>query len=78
MIKLYNKASQALIGEITTDQFKTLVDYYEEESQTDQDYWINQGDLNFLEEQGADKQLLSILKAALGDAEDMDLEWKNA
>jgi hypothetical protein len=76
MIKLYNKASQALIGEITPDQLKTLVNYYEEESQTDQDYWINQGDLGFLEEQGADAQLLFLLKAALGDAEDMDIEWK--
>lgn len=76
MIKLYNKASQNFIGDISPEQLKVLVDYFEEESQTDQDYWISQDDILYLQEQGADDILLSILKAALGDADDMDIEWK--
>ncbi len=78
MIKLYNKSSQVLIGDITPAQLQVLVDYFEEESETDQDYWLNQGDIDFLQERGADEPLISILKAALGNAEDMDIEWKTA
>jgi hypothetical protein len=78
MIHLYNKAQQHLIGEITPAQLQVLIDYFEEESQTDQDYWLNQDDLLYLQEQGADEALISMLKVALGEAEDMDIEWKSA
>jgi hypothetical protein len=76
MIKLYNKANQTFLSNISDEQLKVLVNYFEEESQSDQDYWINQDDLLNLQEQGADETLLSILKTALGDAEDMDIEWQ--
>jgi hypothetical protein len=78
MFTLYNKSTQAQIGTLSTEQLQILVNYFEEESDSDQDYWVNSDDLLNLQEQGADASLIAILQTALGDAEDMDIEWKTA
>jgi hypothetical protein len=78
MITLLNKSTQAQIGTLSPEQLQILVDYFEEESESDQDYWVNSDDLLNLKEQGADAALITILQTALGDAEDMDIEWKIA
>lgn len=78
MITLYNKSTQTQIGTISPEQLQTIVDYFEEESESDQDYWVNSDDLLNLKEQGADAALIAILQTALGDAEDIDIEWKTA
>lgn len=78
MIALYNKSTQVQIGTINAEQLQILVDYFEEESESDQDYWVNSDDLLNLKEHGADASLITVLQTALGDAEDMDIEWKNA
>ena len=78
MITLYNKSTQAQIGTLSPEQLQILVDYFEEESDSDQDYWVNSDDLLNLKEQGADAALITLLQVALGDAEDMDIEWKTA
>jgi hypothetical protein len=78
MITLYNKSTQAQISTISAEQLQILVDYFEEESESDQDYWVNSDDLLNLKEQGADESLIATLLTALGDDEDIDIEWKTA
>jgi hypothetical protein len=41
-IRLYNKDTNALIGAIAEADFKVLTDALEEESETDNDYFIDQ------------------------------------
>lgn len=74
-MKLYDKANGAPIGEISAEQFKVLQDALEEESRTDNDYYINRDTLDLLQDAGADEVLLTLLRTALGDREDLDIAW---
>ena len=76
MAKLYNKDSGALLGEINEQQLQFLVDELEEEDSTDHDYYINRDQVDIFEENGADAQLVQMLRAALGENEDMEIRWE--
>ena len=76
MVKLYDVDTQAACGDLTDEQFQILVDALEEESATDNDYYIHVDTIEMLESEGADPKLLGILRAALGDREDMELRWE--
>jgi hypothetical protein len=75
MIKLYNKENDQEIGEITEQQLQFLMDNLEEESEEDYDYYLNRTTLEMLERNGADRDLLGKLRAAIGDREDLEIEW---
>ena len=75
MIRLRDKDSGVVVGTITEEQLKFLEDRLEEESAGDNDYYINAATLDMFEEEGADKPLLDLLRGALGDRDDMEIEW---
>jgi processive 1,2-diacylglycerol beta-glucosyltransferase len=75
MIKLHNKLTGREIAEITEEQLQFLMDNLEEESEEDYDYYINRTTLEMLERNGADASLLASLRAAIGDREDIEIEW---
>jgi hypothetical protein len=75
MIQLYDAARGNHLGAITEEQLQWLVDALEEESPTDRDYYLNAATLDLLEAQGADAQLLSLLRAALVGREEMDIRY---
>jgi HEAT repeat protein len=75
MVNLYDKQSGVLLGELTEEQFKLLQDHLEEESEHDDDYYINRATIEMLEEAGADAGLLDPLHKALGDAEECEIRW---
>jgi len=75
MIKLYDKDSIVLLGAITEVQLQFLIDQLEEESAEDTDYYINQATLDLFEEAGADADLLTLLRQALGTREDIEIQW---
>jgi processive 1,2-diacylglycerol beta-glucosyltransferase len=75
MIEIRDKESGELLGKITREQLQFLIDHLEEESDTDQDYYLNQLTIDLLEEQGADSQLINLLRKALGEREDMEIFW---
>ena len=54
MIKLHDKNTQELIGEINEKQLQFLIDELVEEDSTDQDYYINQDQLDQFEKKGGD------------------------
>ena len=78
MIKLYNEDSNELIGEISQAQLNTLIDLLVEETQEDQDYYINEVTLDMLAARGADKSLIDMLRQALGEEEGIEILWKEA
>lgn len=75
MIELRDKDTKQSLGTITEEQLQFLLDQLEEESSDDHDYYINADTLDLFEELQIDSQLLDLLRRALGDREDMEIEW---
>jgi len=73
--KLHDKDSGNLLGTITEQQLQFLIDQLEEESNADQDYYINEATLDMFEAAGADAGLLTLLRSALAGREEMEIRW---
>jgi processive 1,2-diacylglycerol beta-glucosyltransferase len=78
MIKLYDAASGEPCGILTDEQFAHLVDALEEESEDDQDYYLDRATLELLRERQLDSEVIRVLTAALGSRDEMDLAWELA
>lgn len=75
MIQLYDVALDTPIGNITEVELQLLLDQLEEESAADQDYYISAPTIDMLEENGADSNLVDMLRTALGGREGFDVRW---
>jgi processive 1,2-diacylglycerol beta-glucosyltransferase len=76
MIEVYDNEVGVLIGTITEEQLQFLIDELEETSTKDQDYYLDEGTLDMLEEVGADDALMDLLRGALGDREEIEIRWE--
>jgi hypothetical protein len=77
MIDLYNADANILLGEITEQDLKVLVDALEEESSEDQDYYITPDTLDVIGNNGrATDHLLGLLRKALGSSEGVEIRWQ--
>jgi len=76
MIDLYNAETNKLIGSITEADLKVLVDSLEEESEDDQDYYITGATIDVIADGKATEHLVHLLRAALGEAEGVDVRWQ--
>ena len=76
MITLKNKDTQQVIGILTPAQLQFLMDRLEEESSTDQDYWLNRTELEILKEEGAEMDLITLLEKAMGEGDEIEVEWE--
>jgi hypothetical protein len=63
---LYNKSTGQLVMQLTDEQLGDLVNLLEEENANDRDYYIDDTVVAFLEEKGADRDLVASLRRALG------------
>ena len=75
MIQLRDTESGLVLGAVSEEDLKFLIDHLEEESEEDVDYYINRSTLDGFKEKGINPSLLNILESALGDREDMEIEW---
>lgn len=75
MIQLRDKDTGSVLGDISEAQLQFLIDNLEEESSEDTDYYLNRAMLDMLIEKDPDPNLMEILEAALGDREDIEIEW---
>jgi len=75
MINLREKDTDKELGRISEAQFQFLVDQLEEESMEDNDYAISKTMLDYFESQGADPELVSLLRNALAGRDEMDIVW---
>ena len=76
MIDLYNATTNQLIGSITEADLKVLIDGLEEESENDQDYFIDSATIDMLADGSATTHLVGLLRAAVGSSEGVDIRWK--
>jgi len=76
MIQLREKGTEKAIGSITDAQLQYLIDHLEEEWLEDQDYAISRLVVDSFEAEGADPELVSTLRIALGERDEIDIVWK--
>jgi processive 1,2-diacylglycerol beta-glucosyltransferase len=78
MVEIFDKETGAPLGSITDDQLQFLADRLEEESDTDSDYYLNRTTVDTLEQDGADPELMSILRRALGSRDEAEIRWRRS
>jgi hypothetical protein len=76
MIDLYNTETNQLIGSITDSDLQVLVDCLEEESSTDQDYYITPATIDLLGDGRASDHLLGLLRHAVGSSDGVEVRWQ--
>src|SRR5262245_60312519 len=75
-ISAYDKETGRFLSTLTDQDLQCLIDNLEEETPSDQDYYIDVEVIALLEEAGAPPSLLSMLKNALGDREGFEIRWE--
>ena len=75
MINLREKGTNKPLGSISEEQLKFLQDQLEEEWAEDHDYAITPMLVEYFEAQGADPELVSLLKNALADRDEIEIAW---
>ena len=73
MIRIYNYDNSEPIGEINEEQLGFLIEQLEEESEEDEGYYIDLSTIEYLEESGADEELVALLRRAIGDEEGIQI-----
>jgi hypothetical protein len=76
MINLYDNRDSQHLGQINQTQLQFLMDSMEEESTTDQDYYLEPATVDYLEARGADMELTTLLRAILGDRDNVTIRWE--
>jgi len=76
MIRLYDNTTQKPLGNLTEDQLQFLMAHLEEESNDDQDYYINRATLEMFQQAGADPAFIDLLQRSLDDRSDMEIRWE--
>jgi len=76
MPKLYDKADDRLLGEISQQDFDLLIAQFEEESSRDRDYCVDNDTFLQLVEAGASSVLLDAIKMALDLNGQADIRWE--
>lgn len=76
MIDIYNNETDELVGTITEADLKVLVDRLEEETEDDQDYYIDAATIDVIGDGQATEHLLGVLRKALGTADSVEIRWQ--
>jgi hypothetical protein len=76
MIDLYVNDTNELVGSITDADLRVLVDALEEESDDDQDYWIDKATIDVLGDGRATEHLLTLLRKAVGSSDGVEIRWE--
>ena len=76
MIKLFDNESEKEVGQITDPQLEFLIEELADESLDEYTYNVNPSVISYLEGNGADPQLVSLLRGALGSRTSMELRYE--
>jgi processive 1,2-diacylglycerol beta-glucosyltransferase len=75
-VHLFDLANGRELGNLSDEQFAFLAEHLEAEDADDDDYYVNQATLDALQDQGADPQVLALLRTALAGRSEMDIRWQ--
>jgi processive 1,2-diacylglycerol beta-glucosyltransferase len=76
LIVLYNNETGQLLGTLTEEELQQLVDALEEESETDQDYYIDAVTIDLIADKHGSDHLVQLLRSGLGAAEGVEIRWQ--
>jgi len=76
MIKLFDKENGTFLGYISDTQLQFLIEQLEEEGLEDRDYAITSMTLSLFEGEGAAPELVTMLRTALGERDEMNIYWQ--
>lgn len=77
MVKIYNKATNELIGRISDDELTFLQDQLEEEGLKDTDYYLRKETIEeFAVSAGATEHLVTVLKTGLRNGDAVEIRWE--
>lgn len=77
MVKVYNKATNELIGRISEEDLQFLQDELEEEGLDDRDYYLRRETIEgFAADAGAPQRLVEILKTGLRNDNAIEIRWE--
>jgi len=77
-IRISEKDTGYSIGEISEEDFELLTGHMEEESSTDNDYFVESLAIDALEGQGASADFIALLRKAVGTTEGIDIVWSRS
>jgi processive 1,2-diacylglycerol beta-glucosyltransferase len=75
-ISAYDNDTGKFLATLTEQELQCLMDNLEEETESDQDYYIDLEVIDVLKEGGASSSLLLLLTNALGDREGFEIRWE--
>jgi hypothetical protein len=75
-LKLVNASTNHTLGQLSEADLQMLMDALEEESLDDRDYYIDGPTIELLEQRGASRNLLVVLRNALGPSEGVEVRWE--
>ena len=76
MPKLYDAATNRLIGEVGQADIDLLIAQFEEESSSDRDYYVNEETLEMLVDAGASPVLQAVIRSAFDSNGETDIRWE--
>ncbi|HPB01934.1 MAG: hypothetical protein AB7V36_06265 [Bacteroidales bacterium] len=76
MVKIFDLESDQFIVDLTDEEFSALEEALEEDSIGDVDYYLHITDVEFMEEEGAEKGLITKLKLMLEGREDREIRFQ--
>ena len=77
MVKVFNKATNELLGRISEDELKFLQDQLEEEGINDRDYYLRRETIDeFAASADATERLVTVLKTGLRSDEAVEIRWE--
>lgn len=77
-IRILDNNSGAYLGDISQEDLQLMVDQFEEESSSDQDYFIDAMTIDLLHDAGASEHLLKLLREVVGTSEGIDIRWEKS
>ena len=70
--------TKEIIGTVTDEELDEIIDALEEETEDDQDYYVDANTLDYMEGLNVSANVLAMLKTALAGKESIDIEWDKA
>ena len=78
MVQIFDNQTGAPLGTLSDEQFEFMASRLEEETDEDNDYYLNRTTVDTFEAEGAAPELVAILRRALGSGEEAEIRWSRA
>ena len=76
MIKVYNKATNEMLGRVSEADLQFLKDQLEEESLQDHDYYLRRETIEQFAQEGGSPHLIEVLRGGLRHDNSLEIRWE--